>query len=243
MNTNIFLYSLLILVHFEIFMIVWSMITTIVIDPGNPEIFWGFYLSNTENKRWKYCLICHIFKPERCHHCSKCGRCVLGMDHHCPWLFSCIGYYNRWYFMLTLLWSNITFITILIINIKTILNIINYFNKGKGIDNVLNWLDLLGLFIWYFLVLLIFITLLKFTYFHYKLIRNNNTTLETLDAERKNVKPIWDYDLGIKWNFDSVFGPKWYSYVFPITSAPMTSDGIVWMKKDNLFSESLIQDN
>ena len=43
------------------------------------------------------------------------------------------------------------------------------------------------------------------------------------------------YDLGIKRNWISVFGPKWYSSVFPITSAPMVSDGIIWMKKEALY--------
>ncbi|KAH9969828.1 DHHC palmitoyltransferase-domain-containing protein [Russula dissimulans] len=41
----------------------------------------------------KWCRICWRPKPDRAHHCSKCGRCVLKMDHHCPWLGSkCIGF-------------------------------------------------------------------------------------------------------------------------------------------------------
>ncbi|KAH9991241.1 DHHC palmitoyltransferase-domain-containing protein [Russula vinacea] len=37
--------------------------------------------------------ICWKPKPERAHHCSQCGRCVLKMDHHCPWLGAkCIGF-------------------------------------------------------------------------------------------------------------------------------------------------------
>ncbi|KAI0301090.1 DHHC palmitoyltransferase-domain-containing protein [Multifurca ochricompacta] len=41
----------------------------------------------------KWCRICWKPKPERTHHCSQCGRCVLKMDHHCPWLGAkCIGF-------------------------------------------------------------------------------------------------------------------------------------------------------
>ncbi|KAK7468920.1 palmitoyltransferase for Vac8p [Stygiomarasmius scandens] len=41
----------------------------------------------------KWCRACWAPKPERTHHCSFCGRCVLKMDHHCPWLGNrCIGH-------------------------------------------------------------------------------------------------------------------------------------------------------
>ncbi|KAG2039499.1 DHHC palmitoyltransferase-domain-containing protein [Suillus americanus] len=41
----------------------------------------------------KFCRKCWVPKPERAHHCSICGRCVLKMDHHCPWLGAkCIGH-------------------------------------------------------------------------------------------------------------------------------------------------------
>lgn len=92
-------YSYLTLAHLLIFMVIWAMLTTIVVKPGSSEVFWGFYMTQTENRKKKYCLVCHIFKPDRCHHCSKCKKCVLGMDHHCPWLCSCIGYYNRRHFL------------------------------------------------------------------------------------------------------------------------------------------------
>ncbi|KAI0059591.1 zf-DHHC-domain-containing protein [Artomyces pyxidatus] len=41
----------------------------------------------------KWCRVCWAPKPERAHHCSQCGRCVLKMDHHCPWMGAkCIGH-------------------------------------------------------------------------------------------------------------------------------------------------------
>lgn len=44
-------------------------------------------------KPGRWCRKCWAPKPERTHHCSICGRCVLKMDHHCPWVGSkCIGH-------------------------------------------------------------------------------------------------------------------------------------------------------
>ena len=36
-----------------------------------------------EQHNYPSCQKCHGVKPERCHHCSLCGRCCLKMDHHC----------------------------------------------------------------------------------------------------------------------------------------------------------------
>ncbi|KAF9242657.1 DHHC palmitoyltransferase-domain-containing protein [Melanogaster broomeanus] len=41
----------------------------------------------------KWCRKCWAPKPERTHHCTLCGRCVLKMDHHCLWLGNkCVGH-------------------------------------------------------------------------------------------------------------------------------------------------------
>lgn len=33
----------------------------------------------------RYCDKCKVVKPDRSHHCSICGQCVLKFDHHCPY--------------------------------------------------------------------------------------------------------------------------------------------------------------
>ncbi|XP_052229147.1 palmitoyltransferase ZDHHC16A-like isoform X2 [Dreissena polymorpha] len=46
------------------------------------------------------CKKCISPKPPRTHHCTICGKCILKMDHHCPWLNNCVGHRNHRYFFL-----------------------------------------------------------------------------------------------------------------------------------------------
>ncbi|KAL0902570.1 hypothetical protein ABMA27_000407 [Loxostege sticticalis] len=60
------------------------------------------------------CKKCITPKPPRTHHCSVCDRCILGMDHHCPWLNNCVGYFNARYFYLYMVYMvvGVTFVII-----------------------------------------------------------------------------------------------------------------------------------
>jgi len=53
----------------------------------------------------RHCKWCLKYKPDRCHHCRICNVCVLRMDHHCPWVYNCIGFRNHKYFMLLLIYT------------------------------------------------------------------------------------------------------------------------------------------
>lgn len=47
-----------------------------------------------------YCDICSIFQPPRVAHCTTCDCCIVGLDHHCPWVGKCIGKGNMFFFKL-----------------------------------------------------------------------------------------------------------------------------------------------
>ena len=38
-------YFYITIIHILIFMLLWSMITTIIVRPGSSEVFWGFYMT------------------------------------------------------------------------------------------------------------------------------------------------------------------------------------------------------
>lgn len=46
-------------------------------------------------KPMRFCNLCNLMRtPSRSSHCYNCKVCVIGFDHHCIWLGTCIGARN-----------------------------------------------------------------------------------------------------------------------------------------------------
>jgi palmitoyltransferase len=92
-------------VAFVFFNIGFNYVMSVRTDPGSPtqrDVQVMCAEAGAAVRRW--CDKCRCPKPDLTHHCSVCKRCVLRMDHHCPWIHNCVGHRNYRYFFNFLFW-------------------------------------------------------------------------------------------------------------------------------------------
>lgn len=173
--------------------------------------------------------MCNVFKPERCHHCSACNRCVLNMDHHCPWINNCVGFWNRKYFLLLLIYVLlITWFTAITMAYDFYQAIIwGYSNKffSSNDPELSKKVFIMSSFLLDFLIAIL---MSKFLKFHIMLASSNKTTIENLDKQDKPF--VSPYDIGEQGNMRQIFGSNPMLYPFPIFcgSGKPVGDGIYW---------------
>jgi hypothetical protein len=109
------------------------------------------------------------------------------MDHHCPWINNCIGFWNRKPFILLLVYvlltSYFTAITMISPFYEFIIQEYDDFIAGEWI-----WSEFWDLFLLFVLVILdysVAFLITMFLKFHIKLLLENKTTLENLEAKGK----------------------------------------------------------
>jgi len=176
------------------------------------------------------CDKCNGYKPARAHHCSICNRCVLRMDHHCPWVANCVGYNNVAYFGRFLGYVTILCLYNLILIGKRILNVIDYQNNKYNYDidetqkpypliakkeMIFIVIDLIMLFVVVFLVAPLFA-------FQVMYATSNTSTIE--DRENKKIDILkekgevpdvkYPYDYGWFENLKDVYGSNIFNWFF-----------------------------
>jgi palmitoyltransferase len=139
-----------------------------------------------------FCQKCKVVKPPRAHHCSTCGKCILRMDHHCPWFANCIGLYNYRFFILFLVY---TFLYTLFIAVSLYFYQSGFFDGDEQLNTFLIWI----------LSLVFGIVLFLFLCTHIYLMSKNQTTIESLDGSTND-------DQGVIANLMNVF-PNWYAFL------------------------------
>jgi len=181
------------------------------------------------NSSYRYCTKCSVWKPDRCHHCSTCNKCILRMDHHCPWFATCVGFYNHKFFAQFLIYVTAYSGFDFVVSISILWS---FFADEKYNDLYLS-LNLVFLFV---LSLAFFITVGGFLAFLLYLLFRNKTTIEfqenrwnfkndkngksfqyEFDGSGKKKKLGNIFDLGYGRNWRSIMGPNWYYWILPVT--------------------------
>jgi hypothetical protein len=84
-----------------------SYLHCVLTDPGTVPQAWHDRIASDPQLAARYRL-CHksgLYRPPRSHYCSVTGRVVLNMDHFCPWVINTVGFYNRKFFVLFLIYT------------------------------------------------------------------------------------------------------------------------------------------
>lgn len=177
--------------------------------------------NRTINGAVRFCEKCQVVKPDRAHHCSVCGVCVLKMDHHCPWVNNCVSFTNYKFFILFLGYA---FLYCALI-VCTSLQYFVLFWKGS--------LERTGQFhiLFLFFVSAMFSTsLVSLFIYHLYLVAKNRTTLEAFRAPVFISGPDKNgFNLGRLNNFQEVFGDRKLLWFFPVFTS--LGDGIVFPTK------------
>lgn len=230
-------------IHFFLMMLVWWLVQTILQDPGQVPTFWGFHFGDHESKRKRYWLMCNVFKPERCHHCSTCNRWVLNMDHHWPWVNNCIGFWNRkpfilllWYVLISSYASALTLTCDLYYRL-----FVEYENYSTGNTTYPNTIQLVIVILAEVVTCAASFIMTNFLKFHIELILENKTTLEFLEKKGEKFESI--YNISPMYNWRQVFGFNQLLWIFPVNCASghPWGDGIYWQINQEIRARVMAQ--
>ncbi|KAK6047815.1 DHHC zinc finger domain protein, partial [Cooperia oncophora] len=162
----------------------------------------------------RFCAKCKCIKPDRAHHCSICGQCVLKFDHHCPWVNNCVNFYNYKFFLLFLGYGFVFCIFVFFTDLP-------YFIQFWTRDYLERNLKASKIHI-LFLVFVsgMFAISLSFLFFyHLYLTAKNRTTVESFRAPMLEGGPDKRaFDHGIRANYREVFGYDSRLWLLPIFS-------------------------
>uniref|UniRef100_A0A8C0NXF2 Palmitoyltransferase n=1 Tax=Canis lupus familiaris TaxID=9615 RepID=A0A8C0NXF2_CANLF len=205
--------------HLLFAMFVWSYWKTIFTSPMNPSR--EFHLSYAEKEllereprgeAHQEVLRCQLLKPDRCHHCSVCDKCILRMDHHCPWVNNCVGFSNYKFFLLFLAHSLLYCLFIAATDLQ-------YFIKfwTNGLPDTQAKFHIMFLF---FAAAMFSVSLSSLFGYHCWLVSKNKSTLEAFRS------PVFrhgtdknGFRLGFSKNMRQVFGDEKKYWLLPIFSS------------------------
>ncbi|XP_037506937.1 palmitoyltransferase ZDHHC20-B isoform X2 [Rhipicephalus sanguineus] len=180
----------------------------------------------TMNGMVRYCEKCHLIKPDRAHHCSVCGRCILKMDHHCPWVNNCVSFTNYKYFILFLAYSLIYCLFVAATTLQFFIKFWTNDLEGWGRFHIL---------FLFFVAFMFAISLVSLFGYHCFLVMVNRSTLEAFRPPIFRTGPDkHGFSLGHQANVAEVFGDNRRLWLLPVFTS--LGDGVTYPTRTQLAS-------
>ncbi|KAI6211557.1 Palmitoyltransferase [Aphelenchoides besseyi] len=160
---------------------------------------------------------CSLLKPDRSHHCSSCGFCVVRFDHHCPWINKCVSHSNYKFFMLYITYEVALIVWSLLTSSEAVIRYIIHQQWKDELDEVLQIVICMiphAIFGYY--------PLGELLIYHLQLIALNETTCEQAKIPIIRGDPQANYNFGCWSNYRTVYG--WGLWLFPLNTS--VTDGL-----------------
>jgi len=175
----------------------------------------GVYETKRTGER-RHCKWCNKYKPDRCHHCRVCRTCILKMDHHCPWIYNCVGFKNQKFFFQLLFY---TFVCTQLISWTM------FSSMKQALDEDQDFYNMFALLFGETLCGFLGIMATAFFGFHIWLMSKAMSTIEFCEKSMKKTGYNHSaYDRGICANFADVLGDWPWLWLLPI--ADYKGDGL-----------------
>lgn len=215
-------------------------ILTISTDPGslNYDI-----VAQLKPKEKTDCKKCQKDRPLRAHHCSVCDKCFMKMDHHCPWVFNCVGFGNQKIFFLfvsyTVLGSLIALVMFIVFFCSDSFKDMYDISKNRKLNFAQNNMRIfgdsfkdLGDIIMIILVTVItfftFLSVLSLFFSQITLISRNITNIEyDTFRDRENVNPFYA-ETDRCFMLRALMGFEIWKWFFPIVEPNIYNGGYVY---------------
>jgi palmitoyltransferase len=213
----------LIFFHIWLTLMMTSYFQCVFTDPGRPPVEWLNAVAALPHPRYAVCAKSKLYKPPRSHFDSITRQLVLNMDHFCPWVNNTVGFFNRKFFCLFLLYTSLT---CLWAAATTLPHFSEWSNNADAQGGPVPWGFLtLG----YLVIDSVFgVMLVGFFVFHAKLAVDNETSIEHGESCRR-------YNVTPRRNWETVFGRSPYLWFVPVYADGPAGDGVHWLCRDGVW--------
>jgi hypothetical protein len=198
----------------------------------------------------KYCKNCEVLRNNiRTHHCSVCKKCVIKMDHHCPFVYNCVGFKNQKFFILFLFYATVSlfyFLTCMAIKFYYKLTIVVPTRPSFRTYDII--LFIIHGIITTPVTIAILILLLD-------QLRNLKTNLTIIERYKQSSLKIvskdygindwrWFHDYGFKNNFKEIMGDKYYEWFIPVLPKHLRVENYEFKTRDyHVKLDNYVQEN